>query len=200
MAIEAFSIPELSTKRLILRKANKADAVILLNYYLANRSNFKFWEPLRNEEFYTVDMMTRRLQDMETQMSTGGAIHILIFDRASQKMLGECNFTNIIRGPFQACHLGFTIDAGSEGKGLMRESLSLAINFVFNSYGLHRIMANYRPENERSRQLLKRLGFQQEGLARSYLKINGEWSDHVLSSLVNGIDWDTQLSKTSGHN
>jgi len=50
---------------------------------------------------------------------------------------------------------------------------------------LHRIMANYRPENERSARVLSGLGFQQEGFARSYLKINGEWADHVLTALVN---------------
>jgi len=64
----------------------------------------------------------------------------------------------------------------------MFEMLNAAIPYVFKKYQLHRIMANYIPSNIRSAQLLKRLGFEQEGLAKSYLKIAGEWQDHVLTS------------------
>jgi len=56
---------------------------------------------------------------------------------------------------------------------------------VFDAMQLHRIMANYRPENERSARLLARLGFEKEGEARAYLRINGVWADHVLTALIN---------------
>jgi ribosomal-protein-alanine N-acetyltransferase len=46
-------------------------------------------------------------------------------------------------------------------------------------------MANYKAENQRSVQLLTRLGFEIEGKARAYLKINGECRDHILASLIN---------------
>jgi ribosomal-protein-alanine N-acetyltransferase len=67
----------------------------------------------------------------------------------------------------------------------MAEALRAANAFVFGSMRLHRIMANYRPENERSARLLERLGFEREGLARDYLFIDGAWRDHVLTALVN---------------
>ena len=69
----------------------------------------------------------------------------------------------------------------------MREALTSAITYIFDEIGLHRIMANIRPENVRSARLLERLRFEREGLARSYLKINGVWADHVLTSLINQI-------------
>jgi ribosomal-protein-alanine N-acetyltransferase len=81
--------------------------------------------------------------------------------------------------------LGFSIGGRYEGRGLMGEALGAAIEHVFNEYRLHRIMANHRPENLRSGNLLARLGFEREGLARAYLKINGEWADHVLTSRIN---------------
>ena len=40
------------------------------------------------------------------------------------------------------------------------------------------------PENERSRRLLDRWGFREEGLARQYLKINGVWHDHAMYALL----------------
>jgi ribosomal-protein-alanine N-acetyltransferase len=55
-------------------------------------------------------------------------------------------------------------------------------------YRLHRVMASYRPDNARSGRLLENLGFEREGLAKAYLKIDGQWADHVLTSLVNPKD------------
>jgi ribosomal-protein-alanine N-acetyltransferase len=49
-------------------------------------------------------------------------------------------------------------------------------------------MANYRPENTRSAGLPQRPGFEHEGRARAYLKIDGSWADHVLTSLPNPQD------------
>jgi ribosomal-protein-alanine N-acetyltransferase len=67
----------------------------------------------------------------------------------------------------------------------MREALLKANAYVFDSLGLHRIMANYMPSNERSAHVLDRLGFTREGLAKDYLKIDGRWEDHILTSLIN---------------
>ena len=120
-------------------------------------------------------------------MKSGSALNLLLFSKhADEPMIGECNFTNIVRGPFQACHLGYSIDRRQQGRGLMQEALTAAIRFMFDEQKLHRVMASFRPENERSGQLLARLGFEREGLAKAYLKINGEWADHVLCALVNG--------------
>jgi len=33
--------------------------------------------------------------------------------------------------------------------------------------------------------VLRRCGFQVEGLAPAYLLINGKWEDHVLTSIIN---------------
>jgi [ribosomal protein S5]-alanine N-acetyltransferase len=52
-------------------------------------------------------------------------------------------------------------------------------------------MANFRPENRRSESVLTSIGFRREGLARSYLRINGQWADHVLTSMINPADPET---------
>jgi ribosomal-protein-alanine N-acetyltransferase len=67
----------------------------------------------------------------------------------------------------------------------MTEALQVAIAYVFDELKMHRIMASYLPHNQRSGRLLKRLGFVVEGYARDYLMINGQWQDHILTSLVN---------------
>jgi [ribosomal protein S5]-alanine N-acetyltransferase len=67
---------------------------------------------------------------------------------------------------------------------LMTEGLRVACTYAFNAMGLHRIQANHLPENLRSASVLRRLGFSVEGYARDFLLINGQWRDHILTSLV----------------
>lgn len=100
-------------------------------------------------------------------------------------LVGRCGLTNFVREPFHACHLGYSLGEKYQGKGLMSEALALVIGHVFEVEKLHRIMANYSPDNARSGNLLKRLGFEIEGRARAYLKINGAWTDSMLTSLIN---------------
>jgi len=100
------------------------------------------------------------------------------------RIIASINFTNFIFGVFQACYLGFSLDHDCQGRGLMHESLEGSLRYVRENYGMHRIMANHLPDNERSSNTLRRLGFVKEGYAESYLKINGAWQDHVLNSYV----------------
>jgi [ribosomal protein S5]-alanine N-acetyltransferase len=176
------------TERVRLAVASRADAAAVLAYYSENRAHLQPWEPQRTEAYYTLAAVEQRLATMEELMKNGSALHLLLRDPIDDRLLGQCNFTNIVRGPFQSCFLGFSIDSRYQEHGLMHEALSAAIEYVFSQYGLHRIMANHRPENLRSGQLLTRLGFEREGLARAYLKINGEWADHVLTSRINPND------------
>lgn len=178
----------LSTSRLIINPPLRDDATDLLCYHERNRTHLKPWEPTKAEDFFTLAGMDRRIQEMGQRMQQQQALHLLLRDKATHAIIGECGLSNIVRGPFQACHLGFSLDQQSEGKGLMYEGLTCVIAFVFSTLGLHRIMANFRPENTRSRALLQRLGFREEGRAASYLMIDGAWRDHVLSSLINPVE------------
>ncbi|MFY2606512.1 GNAT family N-acetyltransferase [Achromobacter ruhlandii] len=175
----------LLTPRLSLRQATRQHAPALLAYHLANRAHLRPWEPARSDAFYTAASTEERLAAMEASAAAGQAVHLLLFDRTDNSLVGTCNFTNIVRGAFQACHLGFSVAQDREGQGLMRECLLAATHFMFAEHGLHRIMANHRPENTRSARLLSSLGFEREGTARAYLKIDGSWADHVLTSLIN---------------
>ena len=67
----------------------------------------------------------------------------------------------------------------------MKEALSEGINYIFSERNFHRIEANVMPRNQKSRNTLKSLGFKEHGIAPQYLKINGQWEDHVQTSLIN---------------
>ena len=101
-------------------------------------------------------------------------------------MIGSVHFSNIARGPFQSCSLGYALDQEYEGQAFMTEALHCAITEMFAPHiNLHRIQAGFQPENWRSAEVLKRLGFHEEGLCPDYLFINGQWRVHRLVALLN---------------
>ena len=181
-----FPMQGIAIERLSLQAAHPSHARALQTYLVQNRVYLQPWEPTRGDDFFELDAITQRLETMSEKTANGEALHLLILRDGT--LIGACNFTNIVRGAFEACHLGYALDESAQGQGLMHEALKAAIAHVFDEMKLHRIMANYRPENERSARLLKRLGFEREGEARAYLKINGVWADHVLTSLINSAD------------
>jgi len=62
----------------------------------------------------------------------------------------------------------------------MTSAVRLICDFAFRHLGLHRVEAACLPHNTPSIGLLSKCGFEHEGLARGYLKIAGEWRDHLL--------------------
>ncbi len=172
----------LSTERLFIRKVTRDDTLILRDYYLRNREHFRRWEPLRDDTFYSIEGTTSRIDGIQEQMLQGSSLYLVIF--LNEALVGNCNLTNIVRSPFEACNLGFSVDTTKQGNGIMYEGLRCILKYTFESMRLHRVMANYKPDNLRSAALLQRLGFEKEGFAREYLKINGKWADHVLTSLI----------------
>lgn len=174
----------LDTPRLILRLPSKADSVKIQDFDERNVKHLSQWRSATGEP--PIDHKTQLIK-WEQEFEEGRSVRFLLFlkDDPKNEVIGFCNFSQIFRGPFQACYLGYHIDITHEGKGLMSEAVAKAIDYMFEKQKLHRIMANYMPSNERSARLLHQLGFVVEGCAKKYLLINGQWEDHILASLTN---------------
>ena len=162
------------------------DYALLHAYHLENRDHLTPWEPARDESYYAAASMRDLVAERHRQYEQKTALHLCAIDDGV--MVAECNFTNIVRGPRQACNLGFSVAKAREGRGTMTAVVKQGIEIMFSEYGLHRIEANYMPRNARSPRVLERCGFVREGFARAYLKIAGQWEDHVLTALVNTSD------------
>jgi [ribosomal protein S5]-alanine N-acetyltransferase len=179
--------PILKSERLLLRVPQVQDAERLADYVLRNRDHLAPWEPSRHAEYFTLAFWLDEITRLECQRLADQAVSFILLarDRPDGPILGRTSITNIVRGSFQAGHLGFALANASVGHGLMFEALLQVIAFAFTCLNLHRILANYQPDNQRSATLLRKLGFHVEGMAKEYLFLNGAWRDHVLTSLVN---------------
>ncbi len=175
----------IETERTRIGPVVESDAAALRSYYLRNASHLAPWEPRRPEGYHEVAEWQARVQGYLAEAVEGRAYRFVARLRGEAPILAVANFTNVVRGPFLACMLGYSLDNAHEGRGLMHEVLSAVIPWLEEEAGLHRIMANHLPENTRSAALLARLGFEVEGRARDYLQIGGRWRDHVLTARIN---------------
>ncbi len=186
------SFPWIETDRLVVWIPGVGDAPIVHDYFVRNREHHAPWSPVRPDNFFELEYWQDKLDERRREfMEDESACFVATLRDAPHEVVAQANFRNFVRGSFQACHLGYDVDAGQEGQGYMTEFLAACIRYVFHELGLHRIMANHLPENTRSASLLERLDFVREGVAKDYLNIAGQWRDHVLNALVNS-DWQPQ--------
>ncbi|OCQ53022.1 putative ribosomal N-acetyltransferase YdaF [Photorhabdus australis subsp. thailandensis] len=174
----------LITDRMVLRLVYERDAYRLAEYYSENHEFLQPWEPTRDKSHCQPSGWMNRLNLITEMQRQSAAFHFLLLEPNENEVMGVANFSNILRGAFHACYLGYSLGEKWQGKGLMYEALQPAIRYMQRQQGMHRIMANYMPDNHRSGKLLERLGFEREGYARKYLMINGVWQDHVLTALT----------------
>lgn len=185
--METRKLPALITDRTELILPGPEAAPQVLDYFQRNEHHHGFTVPDRPSEFFTESYWRRRLVDDRRDFENDVSLRMFIYVRGKPDggVIGDCGLTNFIRGPLQACFLGYAIDHEHEGQGLAFEAIGAMIAYAFESLGFHRIMAGYLPINERSGKLLRRLGFTVEGYARDYLYLDGAWRDHLLTALTN---------------
>lgn len=167
------------------RLCSTDDAPALSEFYRQNGNHLQPWEPLREAGCHDISAWEERLKVRQVEQVEGRAAYFLSCVPDSGEIVATCSLTGIARGPFQACYMGYAVARKFEGRGHMRALCEHAIDYAFRTLQLNRIMANFMPRNRRSAKLLHSLGFTEEGLARKYLCINGQWEDHILTSKLN---------------
>jgi ribosomal-protein-alanine N-acetyltransferase len=181
-------LPELATERLRLVIAGPGLEEPLARFYRENfAGHLDRWSPPITGDRLDPAYWAQCLPEFAREFEAGATARWAILAPGSgpAEVVGTCNYTQIFRGAYHACTLGYQLARRHQGRGLMHEALTATLGHAFRELRLHRIMANYRPENVRSGRLLERLGFVREGYAREYLFIDGAWRDHVLTAKAN---------------
>ncbi len=175
-----------STERLLISLPRDDQAAAMLDFAVRNREHLKPWNPPEPDELYTFEHWRDTVAKCAATFDANTAVRFWLSpNEHPDRVIGSIGYSQIARGPFCSCVLGYQIDREYEKRGLMNEALHATNRYMFEEQKLHRIAANYRPENVRSGRLLARLGFRIEGFAKDYLFIDGAWRDHVLTSIAN---------------
>ncbi|MGN9163621.1 GNAT family N-acetyltransferase [Clostridium sulfidigenes] len=161
-----------------IRVLNSDDASDLLEYYTRNKDFLSKFEPHRDEEFYTVEVQKQSLIENYKEFIKGEGAHFGIYK--AEKMIGRIRIYNIVQGVFKSAFIGYSMDEQYQGNGYMKEAVSLVVTYAYEELGLHRIEATTLVDNEKSQRVLKACGFNELGICKEYLHINGKWRDHVI--------------------
>ncbi|TWF57196.1 GNAT family N-acetyltransferase [Neorhizobium alkalisoli] len=174
--------PELVSETHVLRLPQNSDYKKWLRLRSDSRAFLQPWEPIWRSDELTESAFRARVFRAAQEYASGLAVPLLLFRRDDMALLGGLTIGYIRRGAAQSCMIGYWMGEQHSGQGHMLAALQMAIPYIYGGLQLHRIEAACIPDNWKSIRLLEKAGFEREGLLRKYLKINGEWRDHLMFS------------------
>ena len=167
----------------VLRPVRIGDGAALSRAYLANREHLAPWEPTRSEAFFSVASQEEHARQCVDDAAAGRSVRFVI-ESDDGEIRGRMNVNNIVRGAFWSADLGYWIDATRLRRGLAARAVADVARYAQRELGLHRLQAATLLHNVGSQRVLVGNGFERIGLAPKYLRIAGEWQDHVLFQLL----------------
>jgi len=170
----------IETERMTLRPPLHGDFRAWADLRRESQDFLTPWEPSWSGDHLSRKGFTNRVYWSQRSVANGSAVPLFLIRRADAALLGAVTLDTIRRGPAQAATLGYWIGARFARQGYMREAIEAAVHYAFHELTLSRVEAACLPENAASRGVLEKTGFKYEGVAQSYLQINGRWRTHVL--------------------
>lgn len=169
----------LETERLVLRLPEHGDFTPWAGLRAQSRAFLSPWEPVWASDHLSRKSFTHRVYWANRASRSGTALPLFLI-RHDGTLVGAITMDNIRRGPAQSATIGYWVGEPFARQGFMREAIDAVVRHGFSIFDLSRIEAACLPENVASRGVLERSGFKYEGVAQSYLQINGRWRNHVL--------------------
>ena len=171
-------------KHIYLRIAEKSDYQQWLEIRSNNQDFLKPYEPIWHKEALLKKTFYARVRNDKYAASADVKYAFLIFRISDNRLLGGINMNNVQRGVFQACAIGYWLGQTENSKGYMTEAVGLITENSFTKWQLNRVQAATLINNHASIKVLEKNGFEREGTARKYLKINNQWQDHLLFAKI----------------
>ncbi|HSI67994.1 MAG TPA: GNAT family protein [Planococcus sp. (in: firmicutes)] len=167
-----------------LRHLSVEDAEEMVKLLLRNREYWSVYEPRHQDSYFTAAVQREKIRESNMQARENREYSFGIFEYKTDKMIGHISVYSIKRLPFLSALVGYSIDEHSAGKGIATEAVQLVVRFCFEQLRLHRLEAYVSPRNLGSVRVLEKAEFQNEGLLREFLYINGVWEDHFYFSVL----------------
>lgn len=174
----------IESKRWIIRLPKEGDALKVQKYHIANKAFFKPWMPTYAPNRFNLDYIEASIMVSLDYYQKGKLLPLLVLHPITEEVIGRVTYSQIQRSVAQYCSVGYNVAKKWNGKGVATEVLRASNAYVFEVLKLHRIEANILPINKGSIRVVQKLGFEEEGLCKGLLKIDGQWQDHLRFALV----------------
>ena len=179
LSLNFHPFPELSTKRLTLRKMVMEDAPELL----LMRSDERVMEYLDRPRLQSLEEAQAFMERVLAQEENNEAITWAISLKGEARMIGNICFWQIEKENYRA-EVGYMIHAEYHGLGIMTEVIGVVVDHGFKKFGFHSVQANVNPANIASIKVLEKNGFVKEAHFRENYFFNGRFLDSAIYSLL----------------
>ncbi len=99
-------------------------------------------------------------------------------------IVGQLNVASIQHGSVSSATIGYWIAKSAAGNNITPTAVALAIDYLMDEVGLHRIEIDIRPENGPSLRVVEKLGLRLEGIKERFIHIDGAWRDHKVFAIT----------------
>ncbi len=168
----------LSTKRLRLRQIRPEDAEAVFAIY-SDEETMRYY----NETFQSLAEAEAYITLRQDDYVRRREIRWGIARHDDDRIIGSCGLHHFDES-YHRAETGYILHRACWGQGNMAEALSAVLTYGFTEMGLHRIEAVIDSANERSKNLLVKLGFQYEGNLRQRFLFRGEFEDEHYFGLL----------------
>lgn len=180
----------IKTKRLLIRHLELND----LQDFYSYRSNpdvtkYQGFDvmTIQEAEFFIKNNSTKYFG------KAGEWVQYAIENTETGKLIGDCAI-KLDHCDDRIAEIGITISHIEQQKGFAKEVMIGILNFLFEKKNIHRIVEIVDAENVASIQLLKSLGFKQEGHFIENIFFKGKWSSEYQFALLHR-EWINNFCK-----
>lgn len=189
-----FSFPLADDAVLILRTAAITDAYHEM--LAANQERLARWEPWAGKP--PVLEETRSFLEASGRSWLEGSelpVVIAVRQEGQWHLAGAAGLR--IDAYTRSAEIGYWIDGGHEGRGLITKTAAALLDQAFGPLGVERVTLHTDPANERSRAVARRLGFVEEARLRQATAFPDERRDEVVYGLL-ADEWRKRSAEISG--
>jgi [ribosomal protein S5]-alanine N-acetyltransferase len=161
---------------------------------LKDRAWLSPWEASTPGIRYPINVRSLVKAHLEQMRSGTGMAWVVLVDG---DVAGQLNVANILHGSVSSATIGYWIGKDFAGRNGIPIAVALAIDYLFDHVGLHRVEIDIRPENAPSLRVVEKLGLRQEGLKERYIHIDGAWRDHLAFAITKEERQGSMLGRLS---
>jgi ribosomal-protein-serine acetyltransferase len=186
----AFSVPERIPlpDGFALRALGESDVQELHALIEENRSHLARWLPWARGQ--SLEDTLEFVRSTLTQAAERNGFQAAILEGG--RIVGVVGF-HAVDWQHRSTSIGYWLAEGAQGTGTMTHAVRAMVDQALATWRLNRVEIRADVANERSRALLRRLGFRYEGTARQASRIGGTFHDDAVYSML-ATEWSPRAA------